>query len=66
MSVPRKQDGWVRVETGDVGKVFVFIGTPSADPEDLPTEDVGTGSIAISQADKKYMYHEDAGWEEMA
>lgn len=66
MSVARKTNGWVRVDTGDGGNVFVFIGTENCDPDDLPTDDVGTGSIAITQTNKKYLYHEDAGWEEMS
>lgn len=65
MAAPRTSNGWVRVDTGESGNVFVFIGIPTAVAEDLPTTDVGTGSIAVSQAGNKYLYHETTGWREM-
>jgi hypothetical protein len=61
-----KNNGWDLVQTGDSGKVFVFIGTAEADIDDLPTVDVGSGSTAIRQDGKKYLFHEDSGWVEFA
>lgn len=65
MAVPIETNGWVRVDTGESGNVFVFIGIPTAAPQDLPTTGVGTGSVAITQANKKYLYHKTTGWREM-
>ena len=59
----RNYKGWVLVSEGPTG-VYTFVGTASASASDLPVEGVGTGSVALSQAGKKYLYHEDAGWKE--
>ena len=66
MAVARKTDGWVRVETGESGNVFVFVGQASAEASALPSQDVGTGSVALRQDGKKFLFHEDTGWVEFA
>ena len=61
MSVRRKTGSIIRVNDGP-GKVFVFI-FESYDAANLPTEDVGSGSIALAvDTGDRYIYHEDAGW----
>lgn len=65
MSVPSKHNGWVVKETTDSGNVYEFIGTANALVADLPTEDVGTGSLAVSQDGKRYVFHEDVGWRQI-
>ena len=59
--VRRKDRSIVRVSEGPTG-VFNFV-LLAADVSNLPTEGVGTGSIAIVQDTSEiYLYHEDAGW----
>ena len=61
--VPKKINSIVRVSEGPTG-VFVFV-CHSADVENLPTVGVETGSVAlVTDNSKKFIYHEDYGWEE--
>ena len=57
----RNHNGWITVSEGPTG-VYVFVGSSSCSVEDLPTEGVGTGSVALRQDKKKYLYHETGGW----
>lgn len=57
----RKYEGWILVSEGPTG-VYVFAGTEDCDVSDLPTEGVGTGSVALRQDKKKFVYHETGGW----
>jgi hypothetical protein len=59
----RNYDGWILVFEGPTG-VYRFVGAQSCDPDDLPTEGVGTGSTAMRQDGKTYLYHETGGWKE--
>lgn len=59
--VRRKNRSIVRVSEGPSGVYnFVFL---SADAQYLPTDGVGTGSVAVAHDTSEiYLYHEDAGW----
>ena len=59
----RNYDGWILVSEGPTG-VFVFAGDENCDVSDLPTEGVGTGSVALRQDKKRFLYHETGGWVE--
>lgn len=62
MSAIDKQGTIIRINEDPPQSVFVFT-CGEEDLPYLPTEDVGSGSVAIvADTGARYIYHEDLGW----